>query len=148
MKAVVQRVLNASVTVDGSTVGKIDKGLLALVGIEPDDTQCDIDYIVKKCIGLRIFEDESGKMNNSVADVNGEILLVSQFTLLGDARKGFRPSFTGAASRNEAIPIFEKLVKQFEGMIHTQTGIFGADMKVSLVNDGPVTILLDSRRLY
>ncbi len=148
MKAVVQRVLNASVTVDDSIVGKIDRGLLVLVGIEPDDAQCDIDYIVKKCVGLRIFEDESEKMNYSVVDVKGEILLVSQFTLLGDARKGFRPSFTAAASRDVAIPVFEKLVEQFKDKVSTQTGIFGADMKVSLINDGPVTILLDSRRLY
>lgn len=148
MKAVVQRVLNASVTVAGSVVGKIDRGLLVLVGIEPDDAQFDIDYIVKKCVGLRIFEDEYGKMNESVADIEGEVLLVSQFTLLGDARKGFRPSFSAAAPRDAAIPLFEKLVEQFKDNICTQTGIFGADMKVSLINDGPVTILLDSRRLY
>ena len=148
MKAVVQRTALASVSIDGNTVGRIDRGLLVLLGIEPDDGEADIEYMVKKCSGLRIFEDENGKMNLSVQDVGGSILLVSQFTLLGDARKGNRPSFTGAAVPEKAIPIYERVISELAKRLPVQTGVFGADMQVELVNDGPVTILLDSKRTY
>ncbi len=148
MKAVVQRTARASVSIDGNTVGRIDRGLLVLLGIEPDDGEADIEYMVKKCSGLRIFEDENGKMNLSVQDVGGSILLVSQFTLLGDARKGNRPSFTGAAVPEKAIPIYERVIFELAKRLPVQTGVFGADMQVELVNDGPVTILLDSKRTY
>lgn len=148
MKAVVQRTARAGVSIDGETVGRIDRGLLVLLGIEPDDDEADIEYMVKKCSGLRIFEDENGKMNLSVQDVGGSILLVSQFTLLGDARKGNRPSFTGAAVPEKAIPIYERVISELAKRLPVQTGVFGADMQVELVNDGPVTILLDSKRTY
>lgn len=148
MKSVVQRVSRAAVHVDGECVGSIGKGLLILIGIEPGDGEDDIAYIVKKCTQLRIFEDAEDKMNLSVEDTGGEVLLVSQFTLLGDARKGNRPSFTGAAVPSEAIPIYERTIEGFSKRIHTETGIFGADMKVSLINEGPVTILLDSKKQY
>ena len=148
MKAVVQRTSRAGVSIDGETVGRIDRGLLVLLGIEPDDGEADIEYMVKKCSGLRIFEDENGKMNLSVQDVGGSILLVSQFTLLGDARKGNRPSFTGAAVPEKAIPIYERVIFELAKRLPVQTGVFGADMQVELVNDGPVTILLDSKRTY
>ena len=148
MKAVVQRTARASVSIDGNTVGRIDRGLLVLLGIEPDDGEADIEYMVKQCSGLRIFEDENGKMNLSVQDVGGSILLVSQFTLLGDARKGNRPSFTGAAVPEKAIPIYERVISELAKRLPVQTGVFGADMQVELVNDGPVTILLDSKRTY
>lgn len=148
MKAVVQRTARAGVSIDGETLGRIDRGLLVLLGIEPDDGEADIEYMVKKCSGLRIFEDENGKMNLSVQDVGGSILLVSQFTLLGDARKGNRPSFTGAAVPEKAIPIYERVISELAKRLPVQTGVFGADMQVELVNDGPVTILLDSKRTY
>ena len=148
MKAFVQRTARAGVSIDGETVGRIDRGLLVLLGIEPDDGEADIEYMVKKCSGLRIFEDENGKMNLSVQDVGGSILLVSQFTLLGDARKGNRPSFTGAAVPEKAIPIYERVISELAKRLPVQTGVFGADMQVELVNDGPVTILLDSKRTY
>lgn len=148
MRAVVQRVRRASVSVADECVGKIENGLLILVGIEPTDEQSDIDYIVKKCTQLRIFEDENGKMNLSAAELGHEILLISQFTLFGDARKGNRPSFIAAARPEIAIPIYEKLIAAFRAQLKTETGIFGADMQVELVNDGPVTILLDSKKLF
>lgn len=148
MRAVVQRVKRASVEVDNKTVGAIETGLLVFLGVAPADTDADIAYIVKKCTGLRIFEDEAGKMNKSVLDVGGSILLISQFTLHGDARKGFRPSFSAAAPPEIAILSYEKAVAAFREIIHTETGIFGAEMQVALLNDGPVTILLDSERLF
>ena len=148
MRAVVQRVKRASVEVDNKTVGAIETGLLVFLGVAPSDTESDIAYIVKKCTGLRVFEDDAGKMNKSVLDVGGTILLISQFTLHGDARKGFRPSFSAAAPPEVAIPVYEKTVAAFREIIHTETGIFGAEMQVSLLNDGPVTILLDSERLF
>ncbi|MBO4880015.1 MAG: D-tyrosyl-tRNA(Tyr) deacylase [Clostridia bacterium] len=148
MRAVVQRVKKASVTVGGETVGAIGNGLLVLLGIEPADGDADIDYIVKKCTRLRIFEDSEGKMNVSALDLGYSVLLVSQFTLHGDARKGNRPSFSAAAQPEIAIPLYEKTVRAFRGLIPTETGVFGAEMQVELVNDGPVTILLDSKRLF
>ena len=148
MKAVVQRTTRSGVSIDVNTVVRIHRRLLVLLGIEPDDGEADIEYMVKKCSGLRIFEDENGKMNLSVQDVGGSILLVSQFTLLGDARKGNRPSFTGAAVPEKAIPIYERVISELAKRLPVQTGVFGADMQVELVNDGPVTILLDSKRTY
>lgn len=148
MRAVVQRVSGASVTVEGVKKGEIGKGLMVLIGIDEEDTPQDGAYIADKLTGLRIFEDEEGKMNRSVTDVNGAILLVSQFTLCGDARKGRRPSFIRAARPEKAIPLYEKLISHLSETLTVETGEFGADMQVALVNDGPVTILLDSKRLF
>lgn len=149
MRAVVQRVTEADVRVNGETVGSIGRGFLALIGVETGDTEADRRYIAEKVPNLRVFEDENGKMNLSLKDVAGEILAVSQFTLLGDARGGRRPSFITAARPETANPMYEALVKEWrEQGIRVDTGVFGADMKVSLLNDGPVTILLDSRRLF
>ncbi len=148
MKAVVQRVRSASVTIAGETVSSIGRGLLILLGIEPDDGEADVAYIVKKCTQLRIFEDAEGKMNLSALELGYSVLLVSPFPLLGDARKGNRPGFTGAAVPDIAIPLYEKTIAEFKKLITTRTGVFGADMLVSLENDGPVTILLDSKKLY
>jgi len=149
MRAVVQRVTEACVRVNGETVGSIGRGFLALIGVETGDTEADRRYIAEKVPNLRVFEDENGKMNLSLKDVGGEILAVSQFTLLGDARGGRRPSFITAARPETANPMYEALVREWrEQGIRVDTGVFGADMKVSLVNDGPVTILLDSRKLF
>lgn len=148
MRAVVQRVSGASVTVEGVKKGEIGKGLMVLIGIDEEDTPQDGAYIADKLAGLRIFEDDEGKMNRSVTDVNGAILLVSQFTLCGDARKGRRPSFIRAARPEKAIPLYEKLISHLSETLTVETGEFGADMQVALVNDGPVTILLDSKRLF
>lgn len=148
MKAVVQRVTSARVETGGAVSGAIGSGLLVLLGIEPDDTLEDCGYIVKKCTKLRIFEDDNGRMNLSVLDKGGSILLVSQFTLLGDARHGSRPSFSGAAAPETAVPLYERVIAEMRRILPTETGVFGAGMQVSLVNDGPVTILLDSKRSY
>lgn len=149
MRCVIQRVSEASVRVDGEVLGQIGRGYMALIGVEVEDTDADLDYIAKKVSGLRIFEDENGKMNKCLADVQGQILAISQFTLFGDARGGRRPSFITAARPELAVPMYEKIVERWrsEG-IKVETGRFGADMKVSLVNDGPVTILLDSRKIF
>ncbi len=148
MRAVVQRVTSASVTVDGNITGEIGTGFLVLLGVEVGDTDTDLKYIVDKVRGLRVFEDDDGKMNRSIEDVGGAILAVSQFTLLGDARGGRRPSFITAARPDLAVPMYENAVEMWrESGIKVETGVFGADMKVSLVNDGPVTILLDSRKI-
>ena len=146
MKIVVQRVSQASVKVSGEIVGEISQGLLLLVGIEENDEKEDAEWLSKKILDLRIFSDEEGKMNRSVKDINGEILCVSQFTLIADYKKGNRPSFIKAAKPEKAVPLFE----YFKGLIkssglNTESGIFGADMKVSLLNDGPVTIVMDSK---
>lgn len=148
MRAVVQRVLNASVAIGGTVKGEIGKGYLVLLGIEENDTEKDFDYIAEKLLGLRVFEDEAGKMNRSVLDAGGSILLVSQFTLYGDARKGRRPSFIRAARPEKAIPLYEAMIARLRAALPVETGEFGADMQVSLVNDGPVTILLDSERTF
>lgn len=148
MRAVVQRVKNASVSIDGEVKSSIDKGYMVLLGIEDNDEVKDADYIVEKLIGLRVFEDEEGKMNLSITDVEGSILLISQFTLLGDARKGRRPSFIKAARPEKAIPLYEYAINKLSETLNVGTGEFGADMQVSLINDGPVTILLDSGRLF
>lgn len=149
MRAVIQKVKNANVKVDGDTVGEIQKGFLIFLGIEAGDTQSDLAYIVGKISKIRIFEDADDKMNLSIKDVGGEVLSISQFTLLGDARKGNRPSFTGAEKPEKAKEIYLKFNEELrkEG-IKVAEGIFQADMEVSLINDGPVTILLDSRKLF
>jgi len=145
LRAVIQRVKHANVVIDGRVNGEIKKGILILLGIHNEDTNKDIKWLVNKLTGLRIFEDSEGKMNLSVEDIEGEILIISQFTLYGDARKGKRPSFTEAARPEKAIPLYEEFIKQIrEKGIKTETGIFGADMKVNLLNDGPVTLIIDS----
>lgn len=147
MRAVVQRVKSASVEVDGKITGKIGHGLMILFGAEEGDNGADMDYVVKKCVDLRIFCDEQDKMNLSVKDIEGEILAVSQFTLLAEIKKGNRPGFTRAMKPEEAERLYEEFCarcSEATGKV-TQKGVFGADMKVSLVNDGPVTIIVDSR---
>ena len=146
MRAVVQRVSEASVRIDGETVGAIQNGLCVLLGVSTDDTEADADYITEKLLGLRIFDDENGVPNKSVQDTSGAILLISQFTLLGDARKGRRPSYIHAARPEKAIPLYEKCIADLSASVPVETGRFGADMKVSIENDGPFTILLDSKK--
>lgn len=149
MRAVVQRVSQASVTVEGEIVGQIDRGLMVLVAVRGEDTEQDFDYIAKKIAGLRIFSDEADKMNLSVKDVGGKLLIVPQFTLYGSAIKGMRPSFTASGSIDQAREKFQTFIKRLEKEeVPVETGLFQADMKVALVNDGPVTILLDSSKLF
>lgn len=149
MRAVVQRVERASVTVDGRVVGEIGCGLLVLLGVSKSDHESDADYLIEKIIGLRIFEDDEGKMNRSVAEVSGAILMVSQFTLYGDVRRGKRPSFDEAARPEEARQLYDYAVRNIrDAGLRCETGEFQAMMKVSLVNDGPVTILLDSEKKF
>jgi len=149
MRAVVQRVKHASVKVDGKVVGSIENGLLVFLGVEKDDSEEDLAYMVDKVTGLRVFEDENGKMNLSVQDVGGAVLAVSQFTLYGDCRKGRRPSFTQAAPPDMAKKYYDLFVEKIKQLnIPVATGIFQAKMEVSLLNDGPVTILLDSKRTF
>lgn len=149
MRAVVQRVLEASVEVDGKIVSKIDRGLLVFVGTIRDDNSKDAQYLATKILGLRIFGDENGKMNLDVSQINGSILVVSQFTLAGDARKGKRPDFFMSGDPEEAQALISEIVEQVKRAgVPVSTGIFAAHMKVALVNDGPVTILLDSRRQF
>ena len=149
MRAVVQRVKQASVSVDKKIVGKINNGLLVFLGVAPDDGDKDIKYISDKLTNLRIFEDENEKMNFSIKDIGGEILLISQFTLFGDCRKGRRPDFTSSCEPVKAKKLYEDVIEVIkEQGIVTECGIFGADMQVELVNDGPVTILLDSTKLF
>jgi len=148
MRAVIQRVTKSSVTVDGKIVGNIGKGLNILLGIEKNDTEDDLKYIVEKALALRIFEDENGKMNLSVGDIQGEILVISQFTLYGDCRKGRRPSFDKAAAPDTANKLYKDFITYCKGNgFKTEHGIFGADMKVEISNDGPVTIILDSSKI-
>ena len=147
MRAVIQRVSEASVSVEGARISAIGAGLLALICAEAGDTSADGKYMIDKIPNLRIFEDEAGKMNRSLADVGGALLAVSQFTLAGDARHGRRPSFSSAARPDVAVPLLDEIIAGVRGLgIEVQTGQFQADMQVSLVNDGPVTILLDSRK--
>lgn len=145
MKLVVQRVLNSKVEVEGKLIGKIDKGFNVLCGITHDDTEKEADYLARKLCNLRIFEDENGKMNLSIKDVGGELLIISQFTLYADSMSsGNRPSFIAAARPEKAEPLYEYFLKKCEEEgIHVEKGIFGADMKVSILNDGPVTIILE-----
>lgn len=149
MRAVVQRVDRASVTVDGSVAGQSGRGLLVLLGVAEGDTDKDLQYMVDKVVGLRIFEDENEKMNLSVKDIGGELLAVSQFTLCGDCRKGKRPSFDKAAKPEIANAYYERFVELCrQAGLHVETGVFRAHMLVELVNNGPVTILLDSRKEF
>jgi len=147
MRIVIQRVREASVKINGEIVGEIQQGLLVLLGIEHVDSELDADYLIQKLIHLRIFGDEEGKMNLSVSDISGDLLIVSQFTLFADTKKGNRPSFIRSARPEQANPLYEyflsKLKKTFSGKI--EKGIFGGDMQVELINDGPVTIILDSK---
>ena len=147
MKAVLQRVLNSNVEIDGKIVGEVEKGYMILLGVADGDTKEDADWLLRKIPTLRVFEDDNGKMNRSCLDVDGEILVISQFTLLADCAHGRRPSFTKSAPPNIANELYEYFVEGLKqaGIKKVATGVFGADMKVSLVNDGPVTILLDSK---
>lgn len=147
MKVVIQRVSEASVRVDESIVGEIDKGFLVLVGIENEDNDEDIEWLSKKIVQLRLFPDEEGQMNRSILDVQGEILLISQFTLHAKTKKGNRPSYIKAARPEVAIPLYDSFKKNLESLLEKkiECGVFGADMKVSLINDGPVTIIIDSK---
>ncbi|MFR4163500.1 MAG: D-aminoacyl-tRNA deacylase [Paraclostridium sordellii] len=149
MRAVVQRVASSKVIVDESTIGEINKGLLILLGVTHEDTSKDVDYLLDKIVNLRIFEDENDKMNLSLKDVSGELLVVSQFTLYGDCRKGRRPNFTNAAKPDLATSLYEEFIdKAKKEGIKVGTGKFGAHMMVDLVNDGPVTILIDSEKTF
>ncbi|MES2763142.1 MAG: D-aminoacyl-tRNA deacylase [Bacteroidota bacterium] len=147
MRFVIQRVSEASVTIDGSVYSQIQKGFLVLVGVEEADTKDDADWLCQKLIALRIFSDTDDKMNLSLQDINGDVLLVSQFTLFASTKKGNRPSFIRSAKPDMAIPLYEYCTQQLSSLLNKpiKTGSFGADMKVSLVNDGPVTILIDSK---
>lgn len=147
MKAVIQRVTQASVTINGNVKSAIGPGLLVLLGIEETDSQEDISWLSSKIINLRVFNDENGVMNLSLKDINGELLLISQFTLYASTKKGNRPSYIKAARPDIAVPLYEKMITQLEADLgkSIQTGAFGADMKVSLLNDGPVTIIIDTR---
>ena len=149
MRAVVQRVSRASVTVASKVVGTIERGFVVLLGVAEDDTQNDVIYMAQKIVGLRVFEDEQGKMNLSLGDVGGRVLVVSQFTLLGDCRKGRRPSFIAAARPERANELYQSFVAEVRGQgIGVETGRFQEHMDVALVNDGPVTLLLDSGKVF
>lgn len=146
MRAVIQKVKYSSVSVDEKIVGKIDKGFMILLGVTHEDGEKEVEWLAKKIKDLRIFEDQDGKMNLSLEDVKGEVLIISQFTLYGDCIKGRRPSFTQAAKPDMANNLYEKFVEKFRSFgIKTETGIFGADMKVELLNDGPVTMIIDTK---
>lgn len=148
MRVVVQRSLHASVTIDHSLVANIEKGMVILLGIGKEDNDEDIQYLIKKIIGLRIFSDENGKMNLNVQDSGGEVIIVSQFTLFADTKKGNRPSFMDSAPPDIAIPLYQSFIATFKENFNgkVETGEFGADMKVALINDGPVTIIIDSKQ--
>lgn len=149
MRAVVQRVTDADVSVEGKITGSVKKGFVVLLGVEDGDSEKDADYIIDKVTGLRVFDDAEGKMNLSVTDIGGEVLAVSQFTLLGDVRKGKRPSFIKAARPEEAKALYEYFVSGIRAKgIHVGEGVFRAEMLVRINNDGPVTILLDSKKLF
>lgn len=145
MKAVIQRVSRASVRVDGQIIGRIDEGFMVLLGVDREDTETDLEYVVKKVTGLRIFTDEQDKMNLSLSDIHGSLLIVSQFTLMASTRKGNRPSFTQAGPPEMSEALYEGFIEQCKNMgFHVEHGQFGAHMEVELVNDGPVTIIIDS----
>jgi D-tyrosyl-tRNA(Tyr) deacylase len=145
MKVLVQRSLNSSVSVDNKVVGSIDKGLVLLVGFTHTDTSEDIDYLVKKVVNLRIFDDENGVMNKSILDVGGSVLSISQFTLYADSKKGNRPSYINAMGGENATKLYDEFNQKLSEYVKVEKGVFGADMKVSITNDGPVTIILESR---
>ncbi|MBP7500712.1 MAG: D-tyrosyl-tRNA(Tyr) deacylase [Chryseobacterium sp.] len=146
MKIVLQRVSEANVKVDNQIVGAIEKGLMLLIGVDETDESSDADWLVKKIIDVRVFSDDDGKMNHSVKDIDGEILCISQFTLISDYKKGNRPSYIKAAKPDKAIPLFEYFKDELKNSgLKIESGIFGADMKVSLINDGPVTLVFDSK---
>ena len=147
MRAVIQRVTQASCKVDGNITGQIGIGFMVLLGIEDADTEDDLQWLAQKITALRVFGDENGLMNKALADVDGSILLISQFTLYAQTKKGNRPSFTRAARPDKAIPLYEQMIKTLDSITgkKTATGIFGADMKIELVNDGPVTIVIDTK---
>lgn len=147
MRAVIQRVTQASCTVDGTCTGAIEDGLLVLVGVEEDDTEKEVEWLAQKLVNLRIFSDEAGLMNRSVRDIGGNILFISQFTLIAQTRKGNRPSFIRAAKPDKAKPIYLSMGKRLSALLdkQVQMGIFGADMKIDLRNDGPVTIIMDTK---
>ena len=148
MRAVLTRVNSASVTIDGETVGSIGRGFLILLGVGPEDTKEHCKYLAQKALGLRIFEDENGKMNRGLDDVGGQVLVVSQFTLYGNVRKGRRPSFTDAAGPELGNELYEQFLRECEALgFPPQHGRFGADMQVASVNDGPVTLILDTKQL-
>lgn len=149
MRAIIQRVSKASVTIDDYVKSQINKGLLVLLGIEENDNEKDIEWLVKKIINMRIFSDENDKMNLSVQDVDGDILVISQFTLFASTKKGNRPSFIQAAKPITAIPLYEQFLSMLKEALGKEiySGEFGADMKIALINDGPVTIILDSKKL-
>jgi D-tyrosyl-tRNA(Tyr) deacylase len=149
MRAVVQRVTRANVTVEGKTIGEIKQGLVVLLGVARDDAEADADYLATKIAALRIFDDEAGTINRSVSDIGGALLVISQFTLYGDVRRGLRPSWINAAAPEIAEPLYELFLKRAREVIEqVEAGSFGSNMQVELVNDGPVTILLDSRKLF
>jgi D-tyrosyl-tRNA(Tyr) deacylase len=147
MRAVIQRVSEASVKVNGMATGEIETGFVVLLGIEDADTEEDVSWLAQKIVGMRVFSDENGLMNKALAEVNGDILLISQFTLFAQTKKGNRPSFIRAAKPEKAIPLYEMMIKLLESLLvkPISIGIFGADMKVSLVNDGPVTIMMNTK---
>jgi len=147
MRAVIQRVTRASCTVEGAITGQIDAGFVVLLGIEDADTEEDLQWLAQKICGLRVFGDENGLMNKALADIDGNILLISQFTLFAQTKKGNRPSFIRAARPDKAIPIYEQMIKTLSAITGKKiaTGIFGADMKIELLNDGPVTIIMDTK---
>jgi len=147
MRAIIQRVSEASCKVNGEITGRIDQGLLVLLGIEDSDAEEDLKWLAQKIASMRIFSDEQGLMNRSVIDIEGSILLISQFTLFASTKKGNRPGFTRAARPDKAIPLYEQMINELEVLTgkKTEKGIFGADMKIGLVNDGPVTIVVDTR---
>ncbi|MCT3960864.1 D-tyrosyl-tRNA(Tyr) deacylase [Elizabethkingia anophelis] len=146
MKVVIQRVSESEVVVENQSVGKIEKGFMLLIGIDENDEKQDADWLVQKILNLRVFGDEEGKMNLSIVDIKGDLLCISQFTLIADYKKGNRPSFIKAAKPDKAIPLFEYFKEEIaKSGLKTESGIFGADMKVSLINDGPVTIVMDSK---
>jgi len=149
MKILVQRSLESSVSVDNKVVGKIDSGLVLLVGFTNSDTEYDIDYMINKVINLRIFDDDNGVMNKSLLDVNGSVLSISQFTLYADTKKGRRPSYINALKAEEALKLYDLFNKKLKDLnINVETGIFQAEMKVSITNDGPITIMLESEEYY
>lgn len=147
VRAVIQRVSNASCKVEGNITGQIDDGLLVLLGIEQEDTVDDVKWLAQKIVNMRIFGDEKGLMNRSILDIEGNILLISQFTLFAQTKKGNRPSFIRAAKQLVAVPLYERMIEELEFLLNKKiaTGVFGADMKISLLNDGPVTIMMNTK---